>query len=118
MLNGSRRTRPVSSRPRSIVVGALLRSVHHPPGHLRFSLDFGAVDRNDADPGRNLTNTPYRPPSSFQAAELRCHPCRTTMSASCNQRVMARRVLLWTARLTGTAAIVPLMLIAFGEPGT
>ncbi len=43
---------------------------------------------------------------------------RRAMSDSCNQRVMASRVLLWTARLTGTAAIVPLMLIVFGEPGT
>lgn len=30
----------------------------------------------------------------------------------------AARVLLWIARWTGTAAIVPLMLIVFGEPGT
>jgi hypothetical protein len=28
------------------------------------------------------------------------------------------RALLWIARLAGTAAIVALMLIAFGEPGT
>jgi hypothetical protein len=28
------------------------------------------------------------------------------------------RVLLWIARLTGMVAIVPLMLIAFGEPGS
>src|SRR5262245_11829807 len=29
-----------------------------------------------------------------------------------------RRLLLWIARLTGIAAIVPLMLIAFGERGS
>ena len=28
------------------------------------------------------------------------------------------RVLLWIARLSGTAAVLPLMLIAFGEPGS
>ncbi len=30
----------------------------------------------------------------------------------------AARVLHWLARLSGTAVIVPLMLIAFGEPGS
>ena len=30
----------------------------------------------------------------------------------------AAHVLLWVARLTGVAAIVPLMLIVFGEPGS
>ena len=32
--------------------------------------------------------------------------------------IAAARVLLWIARLTATAAVVPLMLIAFGEPGS
>jgi hypothetical protein len=40
------------------------------------------------------------------------------MSDSCRQSVTASRILLWIARLTGTAAVVPLMLIVFGEPGT
>ncbi len=30
----------------------------------------------------------------------------------------AARVLLWLARLSGTAVVVPLMLIVFGEPGS
>ena len=32
--------------------------------------------------------------------------------------ITASRVLLWIARLAGTAAVAPLMLIAFGEPGS
>ncbi len=32
--------------------------------------------------------------------------------------VTAARVLHWVARLSGTAVIVPLMLIVFGEPGS
>jgi hypothetical protein len=32
--------------------------------------------------------------------------------------ITAARVLLWIARLAGTAAVVPLMLIAFGERGS
>ena len=39
------------------------------------------------------------------------------MSNSNGHNLMAR-VLFWIARLTGNAAIVPLMLIFFGEPGT
>jgi hypothetical protein len=40
------------------------------------------------------------------------------MNNSYNQRVTAWRILLWIARLAGTAAVVPLMLIVFGEYGT
>ena len=32
--------------------------------------------------------------------------------------ITASRVLLWIARLAGTAAVAPLMLIALGEPGS
>jgi hypothetical protein len=32
--------------------------------------------------------------------------------------LLAARVLLWSARLAGTFAVVPLMLIVFGEPGS
>lgn len=40
------------------------------------------------------------------------------MSTSGARGNTATRLLLWIARLTGTAAIIPLMLIAFGEPGS
>ena len=40
------------------------------------------------------------------------------MATSHLRRSASMRVILWIARLLGTAAIVPLMLIAFGEPGT
>ena len=39
------------------------------------------------------------------------------MKGSDLRRPTSRRVLLWAARLLGTAAIIPLMLIAFGESG-
>jgi len=32
--------------------------------------------------------------------------------------ISATRIPLWIARLAGTEAVVPLMLIAFGEPGS
>ena len=40
------------------------------------------------------------------------------MQTSFGRSLMMARVLLWIARITGTLAIVPLMLIAFGDPGT
>jgi hypothetical protein len=39
------------------------------------------------------------------------------MSGSPGRSLTVWHVLLWIARLTGTAAVVPLMLIVFGEPG-
>ena len=39
------------------------------------------------------------------------------MSESASSGITAARVLLWIARLSGTAVMVPLMLIVFGEPG-
>ena len=39
------------------------------------------------------------------------------MSASDGRAPASARVLLWIARLAGVAAVVPLMLIAFGEHG-
>ena len=38
------------------------------------------------------------------------------MNDSGGRGITAARVLLWIARLTGTAVVVPLMLIVFGEP--
>lgn len=40
------------------------------------------------------------------------------MGDSPGRGMMAARILLWIARLTGTAAIVPLMLIVFEESGS
>ncbi len=40
------------------------------------------------------------------------------MNDSGSRGITAARVLLWIARLTGTAVVVPLMLIVFGEPGS
>jgi hypothetical protein len=40
------------------------------------------------------------------------------MSESFGRSLTLWHALLWVARLTGTAAIVPLMLIVFGEPGS
>ena len=40
------------------------------------------------------------------------------MQGSNDRGVVAARVLLWIARVSALAAIVPLMQIAFGEPGS
>ena len=40
------------------------------------------------------------------------------MNDSGGRGITAVRVLLWIARLTGTAVVVPLMLVVFGEPGS
>jgi hypothetical protein len=74
----------------------------------RNPLGFEAVDGDHEGPGRDRTRRLVR--------RIRVE-CRT-MSDSRGRRVFAASVLLWTARLAGTAAVVPLMLIAFGEHGT
>ena len=40
------------------------------------------------------------------------------MNDSAGRGITTARVLHWIARLSGTAAVVPLMLIVFGEPGS